>query len=165
MPIISPSSTFPFPTLDMAIDKIQALTKSLEDVPVHYGLGAKVNPLSLQAGSFDKVDCSGFVRWCVYHATGPVNPVVIPDGSATQHEWIKNQGFKHSTYEAGLLEDNVIRIAFLSPEQTSEKIGHVLLIINGTTYESHGGVGVSSRKWGSQGFMKIMNVYVLTLHA
>ena len=98
--ITPPSSSFAFPTIPLEGGKLAALTKSLMNAHVHYGLGAKVDPLSLQAGEFSAIDCSGFVRWCFYHGAD----IKIPDGSSMQHEWFDGLGFKKSSVEAGFAE-------------------------------------------------------------
>jgi len=157
--ITPPSTSFAFPTIPFAGEKLQALTQSLMDAHVHYGLGAKANPLSLNAGQFHAIDCSGFVRWCFFHAA----EIKIPDGSAVQHEWFDAHGFKKSSVDAGLLTDDILRIAFLAPNDSIENIGHVLLILNGVCYESHGSTGPDNRRvWMSKPvWMSKMHVYVV----
>jgi hypothetical protein len=125
---------------------------------VDYELGAKADPLSLQAGQFDSIDCSGFVRWAIYHATD--HQLVIPDGSYNQHAWVQEQGFKPSVFEDGFLKDGAIRIAFLNP-QDGGGVGHVMFINYGETCESHGGHGPDFRGWGSEEFMAKCHLYVL----
>lgn len=136
--------------------KALALTKSLQDAGVSYQLGAKANPLSAQAGEFDAIDCSGFVRWLIFHATGQE----IPDGSVHQHDWAIQHGCKQSTFADAHSDDDLIRIAFLVP--AGGKPGHVVLILNGYTMESHGGAGPDRRAWGSCSWMSRMAVYVLS---
>lgn len=127
---------------------------------VGYGLGSKIEPLSKQAGEgISLVDCSGFVRWVIYHAA---NGLTIPDGSVNQHDWADAQKFKQSDFAGALQHDNGVRIAFLRPQDTLEHVGHVVLIVNGQTAESHGHHGPDRRVWGSQGFMQHCSVYVLT---
>jgi hypothetical protein len=158
--ITPPSTSFAFPTLPLQGDKVQTLTQSLIDAHVKYGLGAKAHPLSLNAGQFHKIDCSGFVRWCFYHGTG----FTVPDGPAVQHEWFDQHGFKHSSFDAGSLEDGILRIAFLSPHDSIEKIGHVLFILDKVCYESHGSTGPDNKRvWASKPWMKMMSVYVVNL--
>jgi len=157
--ITPPSSNFAFPTIPFPGAKLQELTQSLMDARVRYGLGAKAVPLSLEAGQFSAIDCSGFVRWCFYHGAN----ITIPDGSAVQHEWFEANGFKHSDVAAGSLDDNILRIAFLAPNDSIEHIGHVLFILNGMCYESHGSTGPDNRrKWMSKPvWMSKMHVYVV----
>ena len=159
--IIPPSSAFAFPTISFAGSKLQALTKSLMDAGVRYRLGAKAVPLSLQAGEFSAIDCSGVVRWAFFHGAG----ITIPDGSAVQHQWFEENGFKESDFDSGLLEDGVLRIAFLAPNDSIEHIGHVLLIYNKMCYESHGSTGPDGRRvWGSKpAWMPKMLVYVVNV--
>jgi len=55
-----------------------------------------------------------------------------------------------------------VRIAFLSPSDTSSRIGHVVLIQNGRTLESHGGAGPDSRPWNGESWQAVTRVYELT---
>lgn len=155
--LLGPKPGFPYKSIDCAPAKLVALTKSLMDAGVTYELGAKVSPLSLQAGEFKSVDCSGFVRWAIYHASG----VLLPDGSANQHDWFASQGFKQSTLDAGTLNDNAVRIAFLTAADGGGT-GHVVLITGGKTLESHGGHGPDMRVWDpSHGWMSKCTVWVV----
>lgn len=135
-----------------------------------YGLGYKIVPIDLQGHSLigtgpdgdkaTKVDCSGFVRWAIYHMTAGV--VDLPDGSVIQHSWFDDHGYTKQDPSVGHDTDGALRIAFLRPSSTVDGIGHVLLIIDGMTYESHGGVGPSQRDWGCCPFMHEMELYQLT---
>lgn len=128
---------------------------------VAYGLGAKVPFHGAVPGQdFTKVDCSGFVREVVFRATNP--PFDFSDGSVTQHGWVERQGFEKSTVAAGMARDGAVRIAFLSPQDTSIHIGHVVLLHDGVTWESHGGLGPDSRPWTGTGWQAQTTVFVLT---
>lgn len=149
------SKEFAYPTIDMDPSKVVALADHLIKANVHYKLGAKIAPLA-QMDGIDAVDCSGFVRWLIYHATN--KKLTIPDGSFYQQEWCEEAGFKVST--DGGAKDGAIRIAFLPKIGNSER--HVALIHDGFTMESHGGVGPNRRAWGSQSWMRKTKVFVLT---
>lgn len=164
---------FPWPTLNLTGDKLVALTEEVIGQHFSYGLGAKIDPLSLQgadlvgtdeSGSHLKqVDCSGFVRWAIYHATAATgDALAISDGSAQQHAWFEPEGFKASGYDAALAKDGVVRIGFLTPDDGGG-VGHVVLILDGLTMESHGGKGPDRRVWGSEPWMAKMYVYVVAL--
>jgi subtilisin family serine protease len=128
---------------------------------VTYGLGAKVPFLGAVPGrDFTKVDCSGFVREAIRLSTNPRVP--FPDGSVVQHDWVKAHQFERSTVDDGADDDGVVRIAFLSPHDSPQGIGHVMLLSGGKTLESHGGTGPDSRIWADLGFRKKMSVYVLS---
>ncbi|MDQ0471750.1 glycoside hydrolase family 25 protein [Labrys wisconsinensis] len=127
---------------------------------VRYKLGAKITPGQKPGVDFQSVDCSGFVRALVRLSTDLGNS--FPDGSVVQHDWIRRQGFQQTDWNDGARSDGVVRIAFLSPNATSSGIGHVLIIHNGKTIESHGGVGPDSRPWTDLGFSRKMSVYRLT---
>jgi len=62
---------------------------------------------------------------------------------------------------AGMQRNGAVYIAFLSPNDTSSGIGHVVLIHNGRTLESHGGVGPDSRPWNRTGWQAKATVYLL----
>lgn len=129
-------------------------------VGVKYGLGNKAPSLSSEPGrDFKAIDCSGFVRWAIYQASS--HAVQFPDGSVVQHDWVTAQNFKISDVESGTLHDNRVRIAFLSPA-AGGGVGHVALILNGTTLESHGGIGPDRRAWTGEGWQAKTSVYVLT---
>lgn len=159
--VLEPTDAFPWPQLPMDTGKLQALTSSLINAGVKYGLGKKAEPLGLQAGEFDRIDCSGFFRWVIYHAC---NHLVIPDGSANQHQWFEVNGFKQSDFHAALANDGILRVAFLSPQDSNEHIGHVLMILNGRCFESHGSTGPDDqRMWGSKGWQNAMTLFVVKI--
>jgi hypothetical protein len=127
---------------------------------VTYGLGAKV-PFhgAVPGADFRRVDCSGFVREALYCANSNLK---FPDGSVVQHEWVRVHGFAQTDVASGKTSDNKVRIAFLRPQDTKSGIGHVVLIYNGKTLESHGGVGPDSRLWTGYGWQGIAYVYTLS---
>lgn len=128
---------------------------------VRYGLGSKVPFLGAVPGrDFAKVDCSGFVREAIRLSTNPRVP--FPDGSVVQHDWVRAHEFERATVDDGAADDEVVRIAFLSPRDTASGIGHVLLLSAGRTLESHGGMGPNSRRWVDLPFRRNMSVYVLS---
>jgi hypothetical protein len=143
--------------MEIAADFLKACETSVPRVS--YGLGKKVPFLNAKPGQdFQSVDCSGFVREIVRLATSP--SLAFPDGSVTQHEWVQSQGFEASSVAAGKQNDSVVRIAFLRPQDSPEHIGHVVLINNGHTLESHGKVGPDSRIWNGMGWQAKASVYV-----
>ena len=139
-----------------------------------YGWDYKIQPLSLQGAELvgtlmvaqdgeaegteaKRVDCSGFSRWALYHLSG--DKVAVPDGSVQQHQWFHANGFDTCPVADGHLTDGALRIFFLPP--VGKEAGHVMLVFNGMTYESHGSAGPSSRSWGSQPFMHSCSGYVV----
>ncbi|WP_294537059.1 hypothetical protein [uncultured Rhodoblastus sp.] len=126
---------------------------------VKYGLGAKAPFNGAPGVDFKAVDCSGFVREAIRRSTNLGNS--FPDGSVVQHEWIESRDFKQVNRATGSAPDGAVRIAFLSPSDSSEGIGHVVLIHNGKTLESHGGVGPDERPWTSRGWQAKASVYLL----
>ena len=148
--------------------KLPALLREM--VGWSYGLGCKIIPPSLQGTDLmgtsedgihvTKVDCSGFVQWAIYHLTA--GTLQILDGTSTdQYNEFQSSGYSECTVEDGHLTDGILRLAYLSPENTSDDIGHILLICDGMTYESRGSVGPSTQQWGAQGYHRLMKLLVL----
>jgi hypothetical protein len=150
------------PTISIDLAQAQAFLQAcMHSTPrVTYGLGAKVPFHGAVPGrDFKAVDCSGFVRELIWRATTPHKS--FPDGSVVQHDWIRDHGFERSTPQAALNQDGVIRIAFLRPQDSPSRIGHIVLVHNARTLESHGGVGPDSRAWTNTGWQAKSFVYVL----
>ena len=128
---------------------------------VGYGLGAKAPFHGAVPGTdFTRIDCSGFVREAIWHATSP--HLDFKDGSVVQHEWVAQHGFPPASVADGSARDGVIRIAFLSPHATTSGVGHVTLIADGRTLESHGGLGPDSRPWTGADWQGKCVLFVLT---
>lgn len=157
--ILPPSEAFPYPTIDIDLPLLHLLHSRVVQPGNQYKLGGKVNRLTADSsivGSMG-IDCSGYVRWLLHRATH--DSLVIPDGSVNQGEYIENMGFKRSTVEACKREDGVLRIAQYHPQSG---VGHICLVINGTTIESHGGTGPDSRPWTGEGWQGVCTVWCLT---
>ena len=160
----APTPAYPWRTIAVNPDVLLDTLHRMQAAGVRYGLGAKAPSLDDAPGTFPAVDCSGFVRYAVWQASQAQagGRVELPDGSVTQHELCRVTFKPCDKADLGD-DDGVLRIAFLSPAQTSEGIGHVMLVYRGRTLESHGGHGPDSRAWGSQGFMALCSGYVLQL--
>jgi len=144
------------------VTKPEAYTKELEKAGVVYGLGSKVPHLGCDLVDIEKIDCSGFVRDCLYRTLGRPADFDLPDGSVQQHEYFESHGFKRSTPADALNKDGIFRIAFLDPKDGGG-IGHVLLIFKGFTFESHAHHGPGSRRWMSEPkWMSLMQIYVVS---
>lgn len=159
MKIIPASEEFGWPTLP--IDKALLLTLVERTVQPgnQYGFGDKV-PVNADSSYVrdHPVDCSGYVRWLVNRSTRA--ECLIPDGSAVQHDWVRETGFKKSSSDSCFKNDGVVRIVFLSPS-AGGGIGHVALVLDGETMESHGGTGPDQRPWTGKGWQGRSSVYVL----
>ena len=148
-------------TMPLDWSKVQAFLQACQAAGVRYALGAKVpNDDSIPGRDFATVDCSGFVRAAVHRATDPVVP--LPDGSVVQQDWVRAKGYAFSSVPDGMLSDAKVRIAFLNPQDSPQGIGHVVLICNGSTAESHGGVGPDARPFDGTGWQAKAKVYLLT---
>jgi hypothetical protein len=109
---------------------------------VRYRFGAKFDSIEDEHPIGRSVDCSGYIRWLVYH--GSNKALKLPDGSYVQHTFIQQQGFPIREYRAALLnETGAVYICFLRP--AGRLAGHVWLLRNGRTMESHYGKGINSR--------------------
>jgi len=116
---------------------------------VKYVYGAKASSLSMDSHDITGIDCSGWTRYALAKATG--GQLVLPDGSQVQLAWAENSLHKLDKYSDVLYakdDPNRLFIAFLRVTP-NRKIGHVWLVHQGMTLESHGGVGVDSRPWDS----------------
>ena len=165
------------PTLSITVPdvhgKLLAILSAMQGRNVRYSPdgetpGWKPKSLAMQANEFvgrnidtgDEgpfVDCSGYSGYCLWHLTG--GGCVQAGGSVQQHEWCVGSGFEPAPAGDGHKLDGALRIAFLPP--IGRHAGHVLLIVDGMTFESHGGVGPASRPWGSEPFMGGMRLYRL----
>lgn len=148
-------------SLPIDIDKLNAYLAECVSRGIGYHLNegaadsdtgkAPDGELSAFPPDYSHIDCSGWVRAAVAYATNGAEggPVVIPDGSQNQLDWFASSGFKPTIYENTALRDNRLRIAFLRPHDTSEGVGHVWLVLNGKTMESHAPTGPNSRDWNT----------------
>lgn len=153
----------PFLSVPLDEQALRNLVAACVKAGVRYGLGSKAPSLNSVPGTgFKRIDCSGFVRWILYKASGKL--FTLPDGSVVQHDFIKARNFKRSDTAACELQDGRVRICFLTPKDGGG-IGHVLLVLNGLTIESCGGIGPCRREWNTiaHPFMAKMSVYVLEM--
>ena len=151
------------PLMPIDITKAKAFLTACETSHprVTYGLGKKVPFFRAVPGvDFTQIDCSGFMWEAIRETTTPMTP--FPDGSVVQHDWVISEGYRRSTIAAGKSQDGKVRIAFLSPQDSHDHIGHVVLIHNALTLESHGGAGPDSRPWDGGSWQAQAHVYELT---
>src|SRR5262249_20681679 len=81
-----------------------------------------------------------------------------------QHDWVVSHGFQKSSVADAMMSDGIVRIGFLRPQDSSEGIGHVALIADGKTLESHGHVGPDSRAWTGGDWQNKAFVYIFARH-
>ena len=111
-----------------------------------YGLGAKAPSLDCDTSEIRMIDCSGFVRYAIAKATN--QRLILPDGSVSQHHWCDANalhGLRYSSIAPNYGNQGKLYIAFINPEP----VGHVWLVHQGHTLESHGSAGPSSRPWNT----------------
>jgi hypothetical protein len=153
--------TRPFPAY-----KLPALTQACRANRIPYKFGGKWEPMDAALPPKSGIDCSGYVRGAVYHASltmpGTAGyPLLLPDGSWNQHQWLKKH-CRPCHYQDGAKQDGVIRMFYLSAKYAKGRLvqpGHIGLIQNGFTIESRGGIGPDRVKWLSRGFHRICRVY------
>ena len=146
--------------MPLDITKAEAFLDACVKAQVTYGLGAKVPFYHAVPGrDFTKVDCSGFVREAILEATEKAIP--FPDGSVVQHDWVQARHYPLSSVDAAKALDQKVRIAFLPPSASPEHIGHVVLIYQARTLESHGHHGPDSRPWDGEAWQAHTVVYTI----
>lgn len=127
---------------------------------VRYKLGAKAPRIDCDPSEIKRIDCSGFVRYLIYNATG--GKLVLPDGSWKQREWCRENKLHELLYYADVSyakSDNRLFICFIRPRFL--RTGHVWLVIRGVTLESHSRAGVNSRPWNTKSLRKCDAAYEL----
>jgi hypothetical protein len=116
-----------------------------------YRLGAKAPSLSCDSADISAIDCSGESRYLLAKATE--QKLIIPDGSVNQHSWCEAWNLTKADYlHVATALPWMIYICFIEP--TGRHPGHVWLVHDGDTLESHGGVGVTSRRWSAPVLMR-----------
>jgi len=150
-----------------AIDRplLISISAQLERRGVKYEYGAKAddkqtNPrstgqLSTPPDTIDEIDCSGFSRYILYQSAG----WNIPDGSQSQRDWCEKSTLVKLANYTDVNADvggDALYIAFIKPYTNGcGSIGHVWFVykpgdgLDAETFESHGGVGVDSRRWNT----------------
>ena len=160
-------SNYPWPQLDVDIASILAEHKHAQIAEVGYGISQE-NPMLYKANSWrdtpgvdwKKIDCSGYFGFLIAVGTKGACEDFLQRGSVEQREIIEKIGFKKSNVASAGIEDGYLRVAFLPPGQR-RAVGHVSLILNGSTIESYGGYGPGSRKWTGNGWQSEALVFVL----
>ena len=132
---------------------------------VAYEMGGKP-ALDADSHLLETSDCSGFTRWILARCTS--QQLVLPEGSVEQHEWASQHLSPPYSYRDAALQDNQVRICFLSPE-AADRAGrpgdrHVWLTQNGMTMECHGGGGCTSRPWDTEILTYADGCYILPSH-
>ncbi len=149
-----------FPRVKLDRKKLVEYVNACMDADVKYGLGSKdLTPRSTLPIDFKRIDCSGFLREIIFHASGL--KALIPDGTWVQRDWFERMGYKESSFENTLLKDEYVRICFKISKGKGD-IGHTWLTYKGKSYESHSGRGPGVRDAATPSLKKICQyVYVL----
>ena len=111
---------------------------------VRYLMGGKAHDLDIVPLDTGEIDCSGFMRWLLYHATR--GALLMPDGSCNEGDDLAALGFKPTDPQNCALADGHVRVCIHIADEKDDT-GHIWLAYLSRTMESHGGVGVSARDW------------------
>lgn len=118
---------------------------------IKYDLGAKAK-FTTPIEKIKFIDCSGFIRWNIYHATE--NHIQIPDGSWIQRDWLLKQSsipgsviHRVNDYDTVNKDSDKLYIATMNP--MGKKAGHIWFVNDGFTMESWGGSGPDERLWNT----------------
>ena len=137
----------------VSLNKLEEVFSEMDIAGVKYGLGAKAPFLDIEPSKIKKIDCSGFTRYAIYKASS--GKLTIPDGSQAQREWCEKKLKKVDKYsDVTSGGKKSLYVAFIKPWTNGcQGVGHVWFVTkldgdeNPDTMESHGGVGVNSRRW------------------
>ena len=133
------------PQLLVNRDKCMTLFNQLVANKTQYGLNSKAVPLNIDPVKIKTIDCSGLVHYLIHNASDAKS---FPDGSWKQWDYLTKRNFKPVDYKnKASLQDGWLRIAFI--KKKGKLPGHVWLIHNGQTIESHGGKGPDRRLWNT----------------
>ncbi len=161
MNTLPPTESYNWPQIDVNLQILVSWFEDCREAHVKYGLGAKADFHGQPPENIGAIDCSGAFRESVWVASPENRRVEFTDGSVRQLAQVKSIGFKPSTVESGKLKDGILRVAFLRQQDSLSKIGHVAMIHNAMTLESHGKVGPNRRPWTGAGWQEKAQVYVL----
>jgi len=133
------------------------LHAKLDHVTYAVGKDAKTGKLkgkarnSADPSKISKLDCSGYVKYMLYNASE--GKLSLSGGSYMQNQWCKDSGLKSHDYaKTAGKADNVLRLGYFKKKKGG-KYGHIWLVLNGKTLESHGGKGVNRRPWNTKVLM------------
>lgn len=139
----------------ISLSKLLSDAAQLERQGVTYKLGAKAHALSVPLSSIERLDCSGYIRYALFRATG--GALIVPDGSQNIREWAENAGLHKVAHYSDCnkyLTAARLFICFIKPGANSAgSIGHCWLVgqfdgdAAAETLECCGSLGVGSRSW------------------
>ncbi len=151
------------PTLALPIDvrTLLDVVVALDD-KVPYLLGGKPSSIKLTTDELLRergragIDCSGFVRWLLFRASS--GRVKIPDGSVNQRDRFRAladvAGVAAVPYTDCGQRDGVLRVAGFT-KSARVAVGHIWLVVDGQTAESHGRHGVNRRAWDTPSLLRL----------
>lgn len=142
--LIHGDESYPYTLADIDIPLLLVLAERTIQPGNQYRLGGKASNLKADSAVIRGLgmDCSGYVRWILHKASS--FRLTIPDGSVQQGDWFEAKGFKKSTGAACERLDGILRVA---QWRNPGGVGHIALVHNGETIESHGGAGPDRREW------------------
>ena len=149
--------------MSVNLEKLLALHAECERRGIKYGLGAKAPAMAATPAQIARIDCSGYVRWLLWQASG--GALKLPDGSQNQRDWCEKNLREVGSYRdaAQYMTGKRLFIAFIRPGYNGcGPVGHVWLLLDGDpgmgvtaeTVESYGGHGPGSRPWNARTLMR-----------
>jgi hypothetical protein len=129
-------------TISIQTSDLLDICGKLMDGHVSYSLGAKAPSLNCDPVRITQIDCSGFVQYVLYKASN--RSVHLRSGSWFQNDWC-SKNLAKVDYASALESDGWLRLGYFPG--TGTRAGHIWLILDGNTLESHGGKGPDRRAW------------------
>jgi cell wall-associated NlpC family hydrolase len=131
--------------------RLTEFLKQIMDGHVHYAQHPRVE-LSTRPEAVHVIDCSGFVRYVLFRVC---DIALAQDGSWHLNEWCKSYLQSEAEYKCASQMDGIIRVGYFAhPKGKPKHDGHIWLILNGWTMESHGGHGRHGgphrRRWNTK---------------
>ena len=134
-----------FNTVSVDIPYMTQMNADCEAIPITYKMGAKAPDVKAVPIGCRAIDCSGYARWLLYHATH--GSLLLPDGSYIEDAALALDKFKSTDPANCALHDGHVRVCVHLADD-KDGTGHIWIVPgDGLTMESHGGVGVSRRPW------------------
>lgn len=141
---------------------------------INYSVGLKDNgsakgkaAYGAEVSKITGLDCSGYVHYVLREASK--NQINVPHGSWNINEWFEKSSCRKVDYKSQAEKrDHVLRLGYFAKTGDMD-YGHIWLVLNAETLESHGSKGVNRRSWNNSAIMKhvthcyeVANTQVLT---
>lgn len=124
--------------------------------PINYSVGLNASGAAKGKAAFGTevskitgLDCSGYIHYILREASK--NKINVPHGSWNIDAWFEKSSCSDVDYKSNAgKRDNVLRLGYFpKPADGSMSYGHIWLVLNAETLESHGSRGVNRRSWST----------------